>query len=167
MRRGFTVIEMLVAALLLGMMVTVLTMVFNQSSIAWRTGMATTLDMDDVRNNISIIRDEADNLYVWERKVYRIPSIWDSRSSGGSAALHARAIDDGSLEPNARIQVLANQALQADQNPNNLKSRCEPVNVSQTAGQGVDNWVVNVMSAGPNGIWNDYDDIWSLPDDFD
>ena len=40
MKRGFTILEMLVASLLLGMMVTVLTMIFNQSSIAWRTGIA-------------------------------------------------------------------------------------------------------------------------------
>ena len=33
-RSGFTLIEMLVASLLLGMLVTILTMVFNSSSIA-------------------------------------------------------------------------------------------------------------------------------------
>ena len=46
MRRGFTILELLVAALLLGMLVTVLTMIVNQSSIAWRTGVAGLLDMD-------------------------------------------------------------------------------------------------------------------------
>jgi hypothetical protein len=26
---------------------------------------------------------------------------------------------------------------------------------------------VNVKSRGPNGVLNDYDDIWSNPDDFE
>ena len=34
MRKGFTIIELLVASLLLGLIVTILTMIFNQSSIA-------------------------------------------------------------------------------------------------------------------------------------
>ena len=37
-RNGFTLLEVMVASLLLGLLVTALTMVFNQSSIAWRVG---------------------------------------------------------------------------------------------------------------------------------
>ena len=79
MRRGFTILELLVAALLLGMLVTVLTMVFNQSSIAWRTGVAGLIDMDDVRENIANIRDEADSIYIWNKQRCRTPTaraIW-------------------------------------------------------------------------------------------
>ena len=47
MRRGFTILELLVASLLLGMLVTILTMIFNQSSIAWRTGVAGVADLDE------------------------------------------------------------------------------------------------------------------------
>lgn len=67
MRKGFTLIELIVASLLLGMLVTVLTMIFNQSSIAWRTGVASVADLDDVRDNIAEVRDEADNAF---------PAMW-------------------------------------------------------------------------------------------
>ena len=49
MKKGFTILELLVASLLLGMLMTILTMIFNQSSIAWRTGVAGVADLDDVR----------------------------------------------------------------------------------------------------------------------
>ena len=50
---GFTLREVLVASILLGMLVTILTMVFNSSSIAWRTGKASVAEMDDVRKGIA------------------------------------------------------------------------------------------------------------------
>ena len=47
MKKGFTILELLVASLLLGMLMTILTMIFNQSSIAWRTGVAGVADLVD------------------------------------------------------------------------------------------------------------------------
>ena len=38
MRKGFTILELLVASLLLGMLVTIMTQIVSQSSIAWSTG---------------------------------------------------------------------------------------------------------------------------------
>ncbi len=52
-RDGFTLIEVLVASLLLSMLVVILTMVFNQSSIAWRTGKASVSQMDEMRRELS------------------------------------------------------------------------------------------------------------------
>ena len=92
MKRGFTVLELLVASLLLGMLVTILTMVFNQSSIAWRTGVAGMLDMDEVRDNIAEVRDDADSLYVWNRQMCRTVSIWKEGSESSSPQLKDRAI---------------------------------------------------------------------------
>ena len=40
MRRAFTLLELMVACLLLGMLVSALTMLFNTSAVAWRTGTA-------------------------------------------------------------------------------------------------------------------------------
>lgn len=60
-REGFTLVEVLVASLLLGMLVTILTMVFNQSSIAWRTGKASVAEMDDMRRYYSQIQRHADD----------------------------------------------------------------------------------------------------------
>ena len=42
-------IEILVASLLLGMLMTILTMVFNSSAIAWRTGRASNSMMSNAR----------------------------------------------------------------------------------------------------------------------
>ena len=81
MKRGFTIIEVLVASLLLGMLVSILTMMFNQSSIAWRTGVAAVEDLDEVRINIANLRDEADNAYVWNNQERRI--IGGGRGTGG------------------------------------------------------------------------------------
>ena len=37
-KNGFTLLEILVASMLMAMLITILTMVFNSSSIAWNTG---------------------------------------------------------------------------------------------------------------------------------
>ena len=60
MKKGFTLLEVLVASLLLGMLVTILTMVFNQSSVAWRTGTAGVADLDEQRQKIAMWHSEAD-----------------------------------------------------------------------------------------------------------
>ena len=71
MKRGFTIIEMLVASLLLGMLVSILTMMFSQSSISWRTGSATIADLDEVRGNIGALKEESDNVYIWNNEASR------------------------------------------------------------------------------------------------
>lgn len=60
-RTGFTVLELLVASLLLTMLVTVLTMIFNQSSIAWRTGVAGVVDLNEVRTRLGTYHDLEDD----------------------------------------------------------------------------------------------------------
>ena len=57
-RSGFTLLEVLVASVLMGMLVTILTMIFNQSAIAWRTGKAGVADMTDTERQLSRIRAE-------------------------------------------------------------------------------------------------------------
>ena len=60
----------------------ILTMIFNQSSIAWRTGVAGLMDMDEVRDNVAAVRDEADCLYLWNGELHRTLSIWNERGGG-------------------------------------------------------------------------------------
>lgn len=76
MKKAFTILELLVASLLLGMLTTILTMLFNQSSIAWRTGTATVEDMGDVRENIAKVAAEADNIYIWADGAHLLLSPW-------------------------------------------------------------------------------------------
>jgi len=165
---GFTIIELLVASLLLGLLVTILTMVFNQSSIAWRTGVAGVADLDDIRDNVAELREEADNAFIANvggtYKIYRNVGLWDSNGD-----LRDRSCDaDGS-------QVASDQRLQANilRNSLSVSAATTPENFSLfnvgNAGnpRSMRNYSVNVMSAGPDRTWDTWDDIWSWPDDFE
>ena len=162
MRKGFTILELLVASLLLGMLVTVLTMIFNQSSIAWRTGVAGVADLDEVRENIAGLREEADNVYVWDKQVYRIISPWKEDGS-----LRNRAITfggEGSDSDANKAQILKGRLGGKELELDDLT--IVPVG-NGDAGTSVDTYIVNVKSDGPDGQPDTYDDIWSFPDDFE
>ena len=91
MKKGFSILELLVASLLLGMLITILTMVFNQSSIAWRTGVATVADLDQVRDNVGTAREEADDIYIWRDDALKLLSLWDEK---GDLRARAVSVDD-------------------------------------------------------------------------
>ena len=154
MKRGFTILELLVASLLLGMLVSVLTMLFNQSSISWRTGVASVESMSAVGYNISSLRDEADNVYIWNDQVYHLTGLWDENGQ-----LRERAWDidgDNSELKNPLIDGLDNSTELNDFGIYDVGS-----------GGGMSalkSYLINVKSAGPNKEFGDYDDIWSSPD---
>lgn len=168
MRKGFTIIELLVASLLLGMLVTILTMIFNQSSIAWRLGVAGVSDMDDIRDNMAELRDEADNAFIWSRdqKVYRLTGLWKKDGSLRDRACNAPGSAVSSEDGGKWCAQILKQRLTPS-------SPAEPkdfrlVNVGNTGRSGsAKTYFVNVMSAGPDGEFDTYDDIWSFPDDFE
>ena len=58
---GFTLLEVLVASMLMAMLITILTMVFSSSSIAWSTGRAGVAEMDQLRSKMSAAGLAADN----------------------------------------------------------------------------------------------------------
>lgn len=165
MRKGFTIIELLVASLLLGMLVTILTMIFNQSSIAWRTGVAGVVDMDDIRDNMAEVREEADNAFIHAEQVYRHVGLWDRQGN-----LRDRACDaPGSQVMNEdggkyRANILFKELKASNTKPSDF--RLISVGNAKKAGS-IKSYTVNVMSAGPNREFGDYDDIWSNPDVFD
>jgi len=162
MRKGFTIIELLVASLLLGMLVTILTMIFNQSSIAWRTGVAGVADLDDVRDTIAEVREEADNAFIWDNQVYRIIGLWDP---AGNFCRRACDANDSGVQDEQRATLLRTYLpASGTVRPRDLKG----INVG--SGQGARSFVtytVNVMSAGPDKEFDTWDDIWSWPDDFE
>ena len=165
MKSGFTIIELLVASLLLGMLVTILTMVFNQSSIAWRIGVAGVTDMDDIRDNIAELREEADNAILHGNEIYRLTGLWKK-----DGTLRDRACDapdsQVSNEDNGKQRALL---LRARSNYTQLEEgRNTPVLVGQSGGTGgAKTYIVNVKSAGPDRDFGTWDDIWSWPDDFE
>ncbi|MGN0852854.1 MAG: prepilin-type N-terminal cleavage/methylation domain-containing protein [Kiritimatiellia bacterium] len=97
MKKGFTLIEMLVASLLLGMLVSILTMVFNASSIAWRTGRASMVDLDKTRRQVSLLQRLADDT-IYDQAANALTVVrtpWDDSTdsrTGEGASLRTRAV---------------------------------------------------------------------------
>ena len=172
MKRGFTIIELLVASLLLGLLVTILTMVFNQSSVAWRIGVAGVSDLDDIRDNVAELREEADNAFIADFgnnncQLFRHVGLWDANGK-----LRDRACD----APSSRVQSEGGGKLRANLLINkglSVSSTTKPsdigtleVGLGGEAGR-ARTYSVNVMSAGPDKTFDTWDDIWSWPDDFE
>lgn len=180
MKSGFTIIELLVASMLLGMLVTVLTMVFNQSSIAWRIGSAMTSNMDNVRDNIAELREESDNAFVYGNDVYRTVGLWDNNGN-----LRDRACDapNSSVqnETGARAKFLRNKvqsfltASPSQRSPWSKSDSLVPVDGGMGgntpggntpgANSGKQNFVVNVRSKGPANDEKDWQAVFSYADD--
>lgn len=151
------------ASILLGVLTTILTMIINQSSIAWRTGTAMIVDLDDVRDNIAVIREEADNAFVWNGQVHRIIGLW---KAGGQ--LNDRACDAGTAAGDVRNQVNKLQGrIRTASGASPWDQNVMSVGRGKNAGNSKETYTVNVMSAGPDREFDTWDDIWSFPDDFE
>lgn len=161
---GFTIIELLVASLLLGILMTILTMVFNQSSVSWRTGMAGLVDMGKIRAGLAEVREEADNAFVSNDRLYRITGLWDKNGNLRNRACDAPSSTDENENKPEFLQARFGKSGWSNYRPAtyNLSS----FSLSGTA-RSVPTYTVNVKSAGPNMKYNDWDDIWSFPDDFE
>ena len=161
MKRGFTIIEVLVASLLLGMLVSILTMMFNQSSISWRTGLAGVSDLDEVRQNMAELRDEADAAYVWNGEIKRTIGLWDESGTLRRRAWNADGAGSGSID----ATLLAAKASSVA----NASARLSTFGLISVgtgdSGGSVKTYTVNVKSAGPDREFGTYDDIWSYPDE--
>jgi len=156
-KKGFTIIELLVASMLLGMLVTILTMVFNQSSIAWRTGVAGSSDLSQTRRDVAQIREEADNVFVANNRTLQLLGLWKENGT-----LRSRACSAGAEASSTPSKILGLNDSTRLQNLPSVSVRGE------RAGTGSHKtYVVNVMSAGPDRIFDTYDDIWSFPDEFE
>ena len=168
MKKGFTLLEVLVASLLLGMLVTILTMIFNQSSIAWRTGLNSVADMDEVRSNIAQYREEADDLYpaIWTGGGNcKLLSPWDD---SGNLRKRAWSVGDYASETADKVNVTVSSEGEVDDSSYILKDLSTGSTGSSDANR--KSYTVNVKSAGPNrkfGTPREYDDIWSMPDEFE
>ena len=164
MRRGFTILELLVATLLLGVIVTILTMIFNQSSSSWRIGIASVSDMDDIRDNMAELREEADNAFAHGGRFYRAVGLWSD-----SGELRDRACDapDSSVASEDGGRFRANLLNNMVSGRNDLKLRdLQPLAVGNAdSSSSYRSYTVNVMSGGPANDLDDWQAIWSFPDD--
>lgn len=160
LKQGFTLLEMLVASLLLGMLVMILTMLFNQSSISWRIGTHGVYELDAARRQLANNYTYAENilpyLAYWNSGatsvdgMYRTISPWGQVSGGGKASLNGRSVMKTSLYQYSQSQV------------RNLDRQ----NVTLAQGQRSNNgkmYVVGVTSAGPDRQFGTQDDITTWP----
>ena len=148
MKRGFTLLEMMVAALLLSMLVSAMTQIFTQSSIAWRTGSAGVVNLHDVRTDLGKFNYDRDallpNYLKSEGNIdFRVVPLWDNGALRSDRAIAA---------PDSDITF-----------PMADKATVKPL--GSGSGRSVAAFSVGVRSAGPDGIFGSSDDITTYPED--
>jgi len=165
MKRGFTIIELLVASLLLGILTTILTMIFNQSSLAWQVGLSGISNMSGMREDIGKLREGADNAFVYGSRTSQIVGLWDYKDKLRNRACVTDNLTgaDASSVKQEKTDFFNTVGLSAK--PNLQPSDFKPVSVNGTSKGGYQSLYVNVKSGGPNNDINDYMAIWSSPDD--
>ena len=158
---GFTLIEILVASLLLGMLMTVLTMVFNSSAIAWRTGRASNSKMSLARRQLSYAQYLADNALprvdtATKSKTGRVLGAWDRDGKPRHRAVEIYASGKFPFAlPNWDSQEnVGNGVPQPWQQVKSIQSLIS---------DGGSSYTVGVLSYGPDGKENTVDDINTLP----
>lgn len=154
-RHGFTLLEVLVASVLMGMLVTILTMIFNQSAIAWRTGKAGIADITEAERDMSRIHYLADNVLPVAGRSYCVVSPWkiSEEGKGSSPALNDRGVVEAG-------QLGLGLPSVNPVNPSDLYRRLK----DGTDIAGGKSYIVGVRSAGPNRKFGDDDDISSWPE---
>lgn len=152
MKKGFTILELLVASMILGIVLLALTSLLNQSQISWRTGVAAVADLAEVRENIAIVRDEADRAVPYEGQLRMLVGVFDDNDQ-----LNHRTWSVGDQSGSSARMISATK-------PGDIGT----VSVG-TGGEGTGskNYIVNVMSCGPDREFGTWDDIWSCPDEFE
>ena len=162
-RSGFTVLELLVASLLLSMLVTMLTMIFNQSSIAWRTGIAGVADLSVARMQLGTLHDIQDDVLphlgrsdTYKTVEYRTVSIFKNWNGGASLQGNKRLYEQvnwGNRGRNFNIDDARDgKVIQLDSGDYDKPGS---------------SFVVGVRSKGPDKKWNTADDINTFPEEVD
>ena len=164
-KSGFTLIEILVASLLLGMLMTILTMVFNSSAIAWRTGRASNSKMSAARKQLSDAQRLADNALPRIDKpagggrsslTGRILGAWDKKND-----VRQRAVDVFSGNPSSFDFPSWNS--QGSAGSSVPKPWAEVKNIEKLQDKSGHSYLVGVRSWGPDGKPNTSDDIDTMP----
>lgn len=178
MRKGFTLLEVMVASLLLAMLVTILTMIFNQSSIAWSTGTASVVGLGNIRRDMSTIGFQADNALdpdgsFANLRGLQVVTIWDPNGNGVRSDTQGRAVDRNGLTtpemrdsyPGGTVNVPISSG-----GSGSTGSPDDPTENNPTGGGGKDTYVVGVTSWGPDrktGGDHTWDDITTMPEETD
>jgi len=177
-RPAFTVLELLVASLLLSMLVTVLTMIFNQSSIAWRTGVAGVVELDRVRVRLGTLHDVEDDILPGlgqsnvqggnsdNREIkYRTVSIFKDWSGTGQLQPNSATREDGNCSGRLYDEVKWGEASAVQFQIGDARVGRLNNNVGSGTVRGGSAFAVGVRSAGPDRKWDTEDDINTFPEE--
>ena len=159
-RDGFTLLEVLVASVLMGMLVTILTMIFNQSAISWRIGKAGVADMSQTERNLSRIHFMADSVLPYMGENYCAVSPWDDSNGSDSTTLQRRGIRKAS-ELKKGLDTVSGNFGNADAG----KGAWLSGNLGKPETESYGNFIVGVRSNGPDGRPDTADDITTWPDE--
>ena len=160
-RRGFTLIEVLVASLLLGMLVSILTMVFNQSSIAWRTGKAGVSQLSKLRRDLSLAQQRSEN--ILPRVDESTPgdlgvvlSPWDEKGEVRQRSVGSYNRDGNFKHPDFQSYESSGSRM--------VKPWGQVTGLDSIRSGSEKTYIVGVLSYGPDGKRDTDDDITSWPE---
>ena len=143
LRPGFTLLEMLLATVILGLLMSLLTTLFNQGNNAWAVGRASVADLDARRRTLAEASRRAADFIPAGTEGYRVLSAWDA--NGGLRTTRP-------LEPAAGLKVEEGAAY--------LSVTLDPGETKRASVVGV-----CVTSAGPDGVWGTEDDLSTVPEE--
>lgn len=160
-RSGFTLLEVLVASVLMGMLVTILTVIFNQSAIAWRTGKAGVADMSETERNLARIHAVADSALPYtEQGNYFVVSPWNDSNTDESTRFYRRGIAQaGDISKGFDAVSLNFSGSDAG------KGAWRRTGLGRSKMNSQSQFTVGVRSAGPDRLWNTEDDISTWPEE--
>ena len=154
MKKGFTLLEMLVATALLAMLVTILTMIFSQSSIAWTIGVASVTGLGDTRENMAIYADEAEHSIMPDSGSTPVKVVSVFADNGTGLRSEGRTLSTVYLRAKPTESEMTDDSSLPDGKP-----------VSGASAAGRDTYIVGVTSFGPDGKEGTWDDITTLPEE--
>lgn len=170
MKKGFTLIEIMVATILLAMLVTILTMIFNQSSIAWSTGVASVTALGNAREEMSVCARESENVIVDDNgsSLLGIASVWDLWDE--KSRVWKTTSDSGAMRTLRRYQDLEERFRKQNVGVADVIDplRDNPKTIGGANAAGRDSYLVGVHSYGPDGKTggdNSWDDISTMPEE--
>ena len=167
MKKGFTLLELLVASLLLSMLVSILSMVFSSSASAWRIGRAGVDGLHKIRQKIAVYEMAADNAYPWRPDgpggsttlLYIRPAWVDS--SGALVDASGKSVSEKRGFSTSAQEVFGAAVSGATDNTKPIKH----FTGGSLRGNTVDNYIIGAGSAGPDRTWGTKDDIVSWPNE--
>ena len=156
------------------MIVTILTMIFNQSSIAWRTGVGNVVNLNQSRRALGMFHDIRDDILPGlgqpnvsvgaadnRQLLYRTVSLWDENARNQLRTPSQRAF-------NKDISIKWGNAWKFGIDDAKTASANDPLSGSDDANpNGRNGFSVGVRSLGPDGKPDTPDDINTWPEEID